>query len=383
MKKRPSGSLIGYFSRLVAEKGGINLAQGKPGFSPPPELLQILREQSSLNHLHQYAPGNGNFDLLNLLARHHSQHHPVSPDNFLVVQGATEGIFLSFFHLTSDLTPPCSVLSFAPVYESYPELARIVNLPFEYFDFGPDLSLDFDKLKTVLVEKNVKIVFVASPGNPLGKVWKKNELTELIMLSEKLDFSVIFDAVYIDLFFQDKPVHPLEIPGVFSQFQKLFFVGSFSKMLSITGWRVGYIIAEKSRMKKIRAIHDYTGLSAPALFQSAIAEYLNRHNHGHDYLHSLRKKNKRSAATMKKTLQRLGFTIPDIQGGYFLWARLPEPYRDGLRFALELYDNQKVGVVPGENFGPGQEDHIRINIAQDSAVVREGAEKIETFLKSG
>lgn len=382
MGKRPEGSLISHFSRLVTQKGGINLAQGKPGFPPPAELLQILRKKSFQHQLHQYAPGNGDFELLDLLAEHHSRVRALDTENILVVQGATEGIFLGFFYLTGRLTPPYSALSFEPVYESHPQLAKILDIPFQYFDFESDLSIDFNRLETVIREKNVKVVFVTSPGNPLGRIWSKEELTELLGLSRRLDFFIIFDGVYIDLFFQHKPGHPLELPALHGEFDRLIFVGSFSKMLSITGWRVGHIIADKSHMNRIRAIHDYTGLSAPALFQSALAEYLRQHDYGLEYLHSIRGKCRQSYRYMKKELEKAGLVIPEIGGGYFLWARLPEQWPDGYRFARELVNRKKVAVVPGENFSPFQKQYIRINIALDFSMIRKGAEKIKAFLSS-
>jgi len=99
--QNPEGSLIAYFSRKVKKGGGINLAQGRPGFEPPDKLLNILKSKIPEKDLHQYAPGNGDPRLLDILVKKHSG--PISPErkNFLVVQGATEGIFLAFFYLTT------------------------------------------------------------------------------------------------------------------------------------------------------------------------------------------------------------------------------------------------------------------------------------------
>lgn len=140
--KRPDGSLISYFSNRVKKEGGINLAQGTPGFPPPGELLQLLKINAEDKRLHQYAPGIGNFELLELVRqRFSSTVTPIETDNLLVVQGATEGIFLTFFYLTTFLEPPFAALSFDPVYESYPQLAAMFRIPFEYFDFEENLEI--------------------------------------------------------------------------------------------------------------------------------------------------------------------------------------------------------------------------------------------------
>ncbi|MDQ1350786.1 MAG: Aminotransferase, partial [Acidobacteriota bacterium] len=244
---RPEGSLISYFSNRVKKEGGINLAQGTPGFPPPSQLLAILKKIAGDRRLHQYAPGIGNYDLLELIRQKYSIADsppsppiPLSLDNLLVVQGATEGIFLTFFYLTTILERPYSALSFDPVYESYPLLAEMFQVPFEYMDYtenAGELSVDFLQLEKTIREKKVKIVFIASPGNPLGKIWNRDELTQLVSLSRAYDFYILFDAVYKDIYFAEPPFNPLTLND-----EKLFYIDSFSKTFSITGWRVGYII---------------------------------------------------------------------------------------------------------------------------------------------
>ncbi|MCK5055671.1 MAG: pyridoxal phosphate-dependent aminotransferase [Candidatus Aminicenantes bacterium] len=372
--KKPKGSLISYFSGMVTMGGGINLAQGKPGFSPPQELLDILREKIDDPALHQYAPGNGDFELLELLAKKLSQYTTSDTGNLLIVQGATEGISLSFLYLTTILKKPYSVLSFDPVYESYPKLPEIFDIPFVYFDMEANLAVDFTKLERVINEKKVMIVFIASPGNPSGKAWTRDEMKALVNLSKKYGFYILFDAVYEDIYFDHVPFNPLTF-----NYEKLFFINSFSKMLSITGWRIGYIFTHKDHMVNLRDIHDYTGLSAVPIFQRAIFEYLNRSNFGKGYIECAREKCKSSFAFMKKTLEESGFSTAEIHGGYFLWARLPAGREDAFTFALDLYKKVKVGVVPGENFSLTKKNYIRLNIAQEMATIRDAAERIKKF----
>ncbi|UCH93780.1 MAG: pyridoxal phosphate-dependent aminotransferase [Candidatus Aminicenantes bacterium] len=376
--KRPEGSLISYFSNRVKKEGGINLAQGTPGFPPPGELLQLLKTNAEDKRLHQYAPGIGNFELLELIRqRFSSQVIPTGLDNLLIVQGATEGIFLAFFYLTTFLERPFAALSFDPVYESYPQLADMFCIPFEYFDFEENLAVDFDKLEKVIKEKNVKVVFIASPGNPLGKTWSKNEMSQTIALSQKYGFYILFDAVYKDIYFSQAPFNPLAF-----NYDKLFYIDSFSKMLSITGWRIGYIITEAGHMKKIRAIHDYVGLCAPSILQAAVARYLSAFDYGKNYTGIVRNKCKQSFYYMKKELESIGFKAADSHGGYFLWARLPEinkKWKDAFEFALSLYQETRVGVVPGENFSNSKTDYVRMNIGSELPIIKDAASRLKKF----
>ena len=373
--KKPAGSFISYFSNMVKDKGGINLAQGIPGFSPPDELLAILENQIfTEKQLHQYAPGNGDFRLLKLISEFNSDSPPEQSDKGLIVQGATEGIFLTFFYLISILKGRFSALSFDPPYESYPELAKFFRIPFEYFDYNKDLTINFEKLEVEIRAKNVKIMFIASPGNPLGKIWTKDELEKIVILAEKFGFYIIYDGVYEDIYFGNSPFNPLKLGS-----EKLIYINSFSKMLSITGWRIGYIIADINLMKEIRAIHDYIGLCAPFLFQRAIADYLKNSNFGRDYTASLRKKCRQSYLLLKQNLLSFGFGIPDIQGGYFLWAKLPGVYKDGFKFALKLYKKTGVAVVPGENFSPNKHNYIRLNFAHEIDVLETVVDRFKMF----
>ena len=150
-------------------------------------------------------------------------------------------------------------------------------------------------------------------------------------------------------------------------------------MLSITGWRIGYIIADIHLMKELRAIHDYIGLCAPFLFQRAIADYLENNNYGRDYTALLRKKCRRGYALLKQNFLAFGFGIPDIQGGYFLWAELPGVYKDGFKFALKLYKKTGVAVVPGENFSPNKRNYIRLNFAHEIDVLEKAVEQFKLF----
>jgi len=377
-KKRPDGSLISYFSTLVKRDGGINLAQGTPGFPPPQELLQFLKTRAGDNTLHQYPPGTGNFQLLELVRQHYSPLTPLDTDNLLVVQGATEALSLSFLYLTTLLPRPFSALSFDPVYESYPQLPALFGIPFEYFDLKENLAVDFVRLERIIKEKNVKIIFIASPGNPLGKAWTKEELSQILALSDKYGFYILFDAVYKDIYFEKPLFNPLSFNA-----EKLFYIDSFSKMLSITGWRIGYLITEKGHMKRIQAMHDYVGLCASSILQVAIADYLKDYEFGATYSLSVRSKCRQSFAYMKQELNSLGFKVAPSQGGYFLWARLPEGskkrWADAFEFAVELYRETGIGVVPGENFSLTKPGYLRMNIGTELTIIKDAAARFKKF----
>ena len=371
--QKPTGSYISFMSNKVKSQGGINLAQGIPGFDPPKELTNILSEIS--NHkIHQYAPGNGNNELLDVLVKKYQKEYNFSKEDFLVTQGGTEALSLLYIYFNKIIPKPFAALAFDPVYESYKYLPGIFNTDFVPFSFNEDSSIDFKKLESTCKERNVKVIFLGSPGNPFGKIWSKEKMLSLIQLSKKLKVYIVLDAVYRELYFEEAPYIPLD------QFNPyLFYTNSFSKLFSITGWRIGYMIAHQDHMEKIKSIHDYTGLCAPSILQQAIVEYLKQYDYGNEYISGLRNKLNCSFSLLANELKNLGFKVPETKGGYFVWAQLPEKLMDGFKFTIDLYDEQKVAVIPGEHFSENAKNFIRLNIAREKEEVKEGVKRIKTF----
>ena len=352
--EKPSGSLISFMANKVKSEGGINLAQGIPAFEPPKELLCIL-ERITHNNIHQYAPGRGNIHLLEQLEKHYN----IPGNQFLIVNGATEAISLLVTYLKNLLSEKFSVLSFDPVYESYKHLPRIFNLPFINFKLDSGSEVDFDTLEKSIIQNSVKLILLASPGNPLGKVWTETEVNKLVELCNKYKTYVIFDAVYSDLYFDKSPYFPLN-----QMSEYIFYVNAFSKKFSITGWRIGYLIAHSSHMNALMDVHNYTGLCAPSILQQALAEYVDKYNFGKEYTAYLRKKLIVNYSQLSDELELLGFKNHKAQGGYFIWTELPEKFNSGLDFALNFYEKEKVAVVPGIHFSNSGNKFIRINIAR-------------------
>ncbi|HSH53255.1 MAG TPA: pyridoxal phosphate-dependent aminotransferase [Bacteroidales bacterium] len=373
--KKPSGSYISFMSNKVKAHGGVNMAQGIPGFNPPDELTDFLSQLAKEN-LHQYAPGNGNNELIELLLKKYRPYFAFTKDDILIVQGATEALSLLYIYFNKILPKPFSTLAFEPVYESYNNLPQIFNTNFVPFAYNQESSVDFSQLENVCRKKDVKVIFIGTPGNPFGKIWSKPEIDNLLKLSKILDIFVVFDAVYRDLYFEEEPYIPL---GQFNP--NLFYVNSFSKIFSITGWRVGYLIAHQKHMEPIKSIHDYTGLCAPSVLQEAIVRYLKNNNYGERYISSLRENLKASYQLLSLELKKLGFIIPETKGGYFVWAQLPKDFSDGFKFAVDLYEQQRVAVIPGEHFSVNTVDYIRLNIARPIAEVTEGIQRIKSFFE--
>ena len=191
-------------------------------------------------------------------------------------------------------------------------------------------------------------------------------------------FHIIFDGVYLDCYFGERiPYDPIALRS-----SRFLYVSSFSKMLSITGWRIGYLISSADSMQKIRDIHDYTGLCAPSLMQMAIAGFLKQPGALNSYLTALRLQLKDGAVSFTQTLTKFGFQFAPPEAGYFIWARLPSGYPDGLDFCLKLYTEKKVALVPGIHFSPKGASWVRINFARKPEELEPGIQGLEDFLNA-
>lgn len=363
---KPKGSLISFMANKVKSEGGINLAQGIPSFDPPKELLKILSEVA-FDKVHQYAPGNGNAQLLELLSLHYNK----AAKQFLIVNGATEAISTILTYIVKEY-PGAGIMAFNPVYESYKHLPRLFNVPFVGIT---ENELDFNALAKQVNENNIKLILLASPGNPFGKVYTKTQMNKLVEFVEENNIYLIIDAVYSDLYFEDAPYYPIE-----SLSDQVFYVNAFSKKLSITGWRLGYLMCSEKHMSALMDVHDYIGLSSPSVLQHALVSYLKENNFGSAYTQELRDNLKLNYKQMATALTQMGFKVIDAQGGYFVWCKLPDGFSSGFEFAIQLYNQQKVAVVPGIHFDENGQKMIRINIARLPYEISMAVEKIKKFI---
>jgi len=373
--KMPTGSLISYFSSLVKEHGGINLAQGIPGFNPPPELIQSLHDVAD-DSFHQYPPGIGNFALREQILRHYSAKASLTNDHLLILQGATEALSLIFFYVMRLHKSPFTTLSFTPPYESYQQLPLQFGYPFIEVDPTEQGRIPLDKVEAYIDNENVQLIFLASPGNPHGLVFPQNDVDDLVELCSRKKCFLVFDSVYRTLYFGQEPYVPLHKLNPY-----LFVVDGFSKWFSITGWRVGYLFHHESHTATLRSLHDYTGLCTNAVLQEALARFVATTDFGKLYSEKLRHDMHKNEQFAYDKLNDLGFFPRKADGGYFIWTQLPERFNDGFEFAYNLFEKSRVSIVPGIHFSPNAGKYVRFNIARPMHELSEGLDRLENFLR--
>lgn len=369
------GSLISLMSNKVKTQGGINLAQGLPSFAPPKGLLQELKDILPGTY-HQYPPGDGHPNLIDFLKLKYRS-KGLTENQFIITQGATEALSLCYNYLWSLTEGGLPSLSFDPAYESFIHLPRIFRQKLTLLSFKDSDSIDFEKLENCIINNQIRVIFLASPGNPVGQTLSREQWSSIFKLTDQYGIYLIVDLVYDQLYYQKRQDIPFE-----EAHSGVFIVESFSKLFSITGWRIGAMGAHAKHFQGIKNIHDYTGLCAPSLLQEALHRYITLHPvAANRYISHIRKQLSQNYSLATTLLQDAGFTIVPAQGGYFIWTQLPEGYNDSLQFALNLFDKTSVAVVPGIHFSKNAQRYIRINLARTQKEIIEGVRRICEFTR--
>src|SRR3989338_5667529 len=259
-------SVIREMTRVVAEHGGVNLAQGMPNFRPPQVLIDAAHKALE-GDFHQYAITWGAPRLRRAVADKYRKFYGMDVDperNVTICCGSTETMLST---LLAVLNPGDEVIIFEPFYENYgPGCiiadAQPVFVPLE----PPDFSFDPDRLARAVTPRTRAIVF-NSPNNPTGKVFSRDELQTIADLCLKQDLLAITDEIYEHIVFDGADHTPIAtLPGMA---ERTITISGISKSYSVTGWRVGYAVAPAEPSLGLRRAPDFVTVGAPHPLQEA------------------------------------------------------------------------------------------------------------------
>ena len=259
-------SVIREMTRVSNECGAINLSQGFPDFDPPRDLLGAAHKALDDGY-NQYAITWGSPRFRQALAAKQSRFMglDLSPDDHLVVTcGSTEAMLTALMTVTN---PGDRVIVFSPFYENYGADAILSGAEPVFVPLRPpDFSFDPDDLRRAF-EKKVKALILCNPANPSGKVFTRPELEMIADLAKAYDAYVITDEVYEHIVYPPaRHAYMAALPGMF---ERTLSCSSLSKTYSITGWRLGYVIAAPEIIGGARKVHDFLTVGAPAPLQEA------------------------------------------------------------------------------------------------------------------
>jgi aminotransferase len=366
-------SVIRRMTRIANAHGAVNLSQGFPDFDPPVELKKALGNVAS-GSIHQYAITWGAQNFREALAAKQSKYMglPIDPATQIVVTcGSTEAMMAAMMTVVN---PGDKVIVFSPFYENYTADTILSGADVIYVHLRPPhFGFDVNELEAAFKQKP-KALILCNPSNPLGKVFTLGELQTIAHFAEKYDTFVITDEVYEHIVYEPyKHIYFASLPGMF---ERTISCSSLSKTYSITGWRIGYIIAPENIIEGARKVHDFLTVGAPAPLQEAAVTAL---NFGDDYYTKLRETYTEKKDFFLKGLDKLQLkhTIP--QAAYYVLVDISEfGAKSDLEFCEWLAREVGVAAVPGSSFFREDVNHlIRFHFAKNKATLAEALKRLE------
>ena len=338
-------SVIREMTRLAMEHGAVNLAQGFPDFACPMELKEAA-SVAIFGDINQYAITWGARDFREQIAEKTQRFYPtwrVDPQTDITVTcGATEGMIAVMLAL---LDPTDEVVVFEPFYENYgPDAILSGAVPRYVTLHEPDWSIDFDELRAAFGPRT-RAVVLNSPHNPTGKVFARAELEQIAKLCQEFDCYVFTDDIYEHITYGPEHIPMATIDGMAA---RTVAINSLSKTYSVTGWRVGWVIAPAALTAAIRKVHDFLTVGAAAPLQAAGAVALRLPD---TYYHALAAAYLERRDTLIAALAAAGFRTFVPSGAYYVMTDISDlTDEDDVTFARRMTAAPGVATVPGSSF---------------------------------
>ena len=337
-------SVIRGMTRLASEHGAINLAQGFPNFAAP-DVLKEAAARAIRDEVNQYAITWGAKRLRDALARKYADWYgmTVNPETEITVTcGATEAMASA---LLAIVDPGDEVIVFEPFYENYGPDAILCGAKPVYVPLAATQELDLDQL-AVAFSARTRAIIVCSPNNPTGRVLSRGELEAIAELCRRHDAYAVTDEIYEHIYYEGKHIPIATLDGMA---ERTITISGASKTFSVTGWRIGTIVAPPDATDAIRKVHDFLTVGAPAPLQEAVAVGLE--TLGQDYYERLALDYRARRDLLCRALVDAGFRCTPPQGAYYVLAdcsgvsELPDD-----EFSFWLTKEIGVAPVPGSSF---------------------------------
>jgi aspartate/methionine/tyrosine aminotransferase len=366
-----SESVIREMTRLSLKHNAINLAQGFPDFPCPDELKTAACEAVN-EDFNQYAITWGAQDLREALAARVGQFNGITFDpqtEITVTCGSTEAMMASILAI---IQPGDEVIVPEPFYENYGPDAQISGAVPRYVQLGDDFSINEEAWKSAFNTKT-RAIIVNTPNNPTGKVFSRQELAFIADLCIDHNVIAITDEIYEHILYDGR--RHLSIGSLDGMHDRTITIGSFSKTYSVTGWRVGYALAGTEITARLRKIHDFLTVGAPAPLQRACVAALRLPE---SYYHELAREYDRKRKILFKGLRNAGFACQLPEGAYYIFTDIAGFGMTDTDFARHLVEKAGVAAVPGSSFyHEGGETKLRFTFSKKDETLVEACRRLE------
>lgn len=365
-----SHSAIRQYTALAAQTPGcIGLTLGEPDFDTP-TVVRDAAHVSLENHETHYIANNGAYALREKIAAFEREKHGLdyAADEVIVTAGATGALFTALFGI---LNPGDEVIIPTPAFVLYAEIVKLCRGVPVFLDTSPDgFQIRAERLNACVTEKT-KAILLNSPNNPTGCVLDSESLQAVRTAVEDKPIFVVCDDVYRQLVYTEN-YHS------FAEFRELkkqiLLVQSFSKPYAMTGWRVGYLMADAAIRERLELIHQFSVVSTPAPFQNACAEALDCDVT--DFLETYRKRRR----YVLDRLAEIGLPVTLPEGAFYVFPSIAHFGLTSSEFCTRMIREGKLAATPGSCFGG--EGHIRLSYCYSDEILAEGMDRLQRFVES-
>ena len=371
------------FSALAAKHGAVNLGQGFPDFDGP-EAIKEAAQRAIRDGVNQYAISMGAKDLRLAIAEHSARFYgqQVDPDTMVTVtSGATEAILDVLLGLVD---PGDEVVAFEPFYDSYDANITFLGATARYVPLRPpdashtDWWFDRDEVRAAFGPRT-RLLILNTPHNPTGKVFTREELEFLGGLCAEFDAKVLSDEVYEHIVFAPaRHLRPATLPGLA---ERTVTVSSAGKTFSLTGWKIGWVIAPQPLRDAVQRAHQFVTFATASPLQAAMAAALRLPD---SYFAELTAAYTAKRERLLGGLREAGLTAYTPRGSYFILADIAKyGFADDIAFCRHLVSEVGVAAIPPSVFYSPEHRHLGQGMARfafckteavlDEAVRRLGA----------
>ncbi|TET40939.1 MAG: aminotransferase class I/II-fold pyridoxal phosphate-dependent enzyme [Dehalococcoidia bacterium] len=371
----PPSGIRKFFDLLASMEDIISLGIGEPDFVTPWHIREAGIYSLEKGYT-MYTSNSGMPELRQELASYLERHYGVNyhpEQEILITTGSSEGLDLV---MRAIINPGDEVIIPNPCYVAYP--ADIILAGGVPILVPTDEENNFVIRATDIearITKQTKAILIGYPANPTGAVMSKREADAIAQLVKKHDLLVISDEIYARLVYGAQHICFPSLPGMK---KRTILISGFSKSHAMTGWRIGYVAADRHFIQALTKIHQYTMLSAPTMAQMAAIEAL---RNGESDVEKMVQEYNRRRRFMVKRLNEIGLPCFEPKGAFFAFPSIKGTGMNSEEFAEKLLLEEKVAVVPGTAFGPCGEGFVRCCYATSLPNIEEALRRMDRFVR--
>ncbi|MFT4767708.1 MAG: arginine:pyruvate transaminase [Glaciecola sp.] len=364
---------------LEMQRNGVDvilLSVGDPDFRTPEPIIDNAVSHLRVGRTH-YSASLGEIKLRRAVADLETQSspHPCTADEVAIFPGATSAIYAV---LSCLLNPGDEIVAPEPMYVGYKPIFKGLDLQLRTMplDVGHNFSLNIEALKSTLTDRT-RVLFINTPGNPTGAIIPAADIRELAAYCLEKNIWLVCDEVYSMFCYEGKH---MSARASAECLDNIVMIDGLSKSHAMSGWRVGWVVAPSTLIKRLGEYAGATLFGSPQFIQDASAFAL---ENDQQYVREMRDEyRERRDYVLDKLSKVKNIHCSRPHAGMFIMCDVSGTGLNGKQFAEKLLEEQGVSVIPGDAFGPSAENFVRMGLAQNRSVLKRACKRIKHFCAS-